>query len=196
MKKSILFVLVLFAFLMAACAPEISQNAPPPPPVDSPAGEKYYCTSPESDNGNSWLSGAKICYDTQAYRLDVQVLGDLSSNQTTNGSISGSSIGGYGSVSGRIWTEGKGILPVQIISMNPAPDTSWGNWLDLSLPYLLKTTDLGFMGVPAGAKVTVICNHDVEVLSPVFNGQTFTQNRVTHELDDCRLVTKNYIPAQ
>ena len=191
MKNLIFLLLVILGILLSACAPTVSASAPPPPANVAPEGEKYYCTTPETDNGKTWFN-ANICYDTQVYHLTVRIIGDLNSNQTTNGSISGSSYNGYGSVSGRIWTEGKGILPVQIISMSPVADQSWGNWIDLSLPYILKTSDLGIMGVPVNATVEVVCNHDVEALSPVFNGQTFTKDRVTHELDNCRLVTKNY----
>jgi len=182
--KRFLIVLLAIISLLAACAP-VDAVAPD----KLPENERYYCTSPESDNGHSWSANARVCYDTQVYKLRVKVLGDLASNQTTNGSISGSSYNGFGSVSGRIWTEGKGVLPVQILSINPeAP------WINADLPYVLKTTDLGVMGVPAGAEIYVICNHDVEVLSPVFGGQTLSTDRLTDELDDCRMATKNYTP--
>lgn len=187
MKKLILLVILL----LVACSPEISASAPPPPPEVAPENENFYCTIPESDNGLAWANGSRVCYDTQVYELTVNVLGDLASNQTTSGEISGGSYGSYGSVSGRIWTDGKGVLPVMIVSMNIA-----ATWIDLTQPYLLKTTDLKVMGVPAGSRITVICQHDVEALSPSFTGQTFTRNRVTDELDNCRMKTGNYSLSQ
>ena len=188
MKNSIsvrgILVGMILVLLAIACAPEISDSAPPPPPETAPAQENFYCTSPESDNGLFWAAGSRVCYDTQVYDLTVTVLGDLESNQTTNGSFSGY---GNGYSSGRIWTEGKGVVPVQINNMNIS-----ASWIDLTKPYLLKTTDLKVMGVPAGSTITVICQHDVEALSPSFPGQTFTANRVTDELDNCRMKTGNY----
>lgn len=194
MKKFVVLLVILIALVFSACAPTTSQEIPTAPPNESPVMEKYYCTTPGSDNGMSWKPNSQVCYDTQVYQLSVQILGDISSNQQTRGSMSGYSMNGYGSVSGRIWTEGKGIIPVKIVSMNPPADESWGKWLDISLPYILKTVDLGFLGVPAGSIVETICQHDVEVLSPSFSGQTFTMDRVTHELDNCRLKTKNFTP--
>lgn len=194
MKKLIFLLLVLLVAVLSVACETTKAEPPPPPSAEAPADERYYCTTPESDSGKTWGT-AQICYDTQVYTLSVTVLGEMSSNQTVSGSFSGSSYGGTGFSSGRMWTDGKGILPVMINSINPAPDPAFGNWLDTSLPYVLKTTDLGLLGVPAGATTTVICNHDVEALSPVFTGQTFTKNRMTHELDVCRMVTKNFIPA-
>lgn len=193
--NKVLFMVFLVVGILAAC--DTGKAAPPPPPsVEAPINEKYFCTFPESDNGKSWKSGTQVCYDTAVYTLAVKVLGDISNNQTVQGYSSGSMYGGYGYSSSRMWTEGKGVLPVQIISMNPVADASWGEWLDTSKPYILKTSDLGFMAVPSGGTVTVICNHDVEALSPVFTGQTFTQDRLSHELDNCRLKTKNFDPAR
>lgn len=191
MKKLILLVLFV-GMILSACAPAVSSAAPPPPAQQAPVTEKYYCTSPESDNGNHWATGTQVCYDTQVYTLRVEILGNLSSNQTVQSESSGMAIDGYASYSSRTWTEGKGILPVKILDMRPAADTTWGQWIDISLPYILKTVDLGAMGIPAGTTVTFICNHDIEALSPVFSGQTFTMERVTHELDDCRLQNKNF----
>lgn len=196
--KKLIWVQALMAvlcFVFAACAPEIAENAPPPPAAAVPANEKYLCVQPDTDNGISFATGSRVCYDTKVYTLKVQLLGDIASNQTTNATISGSSYGGYGGVSGRMWTDGKGVIRVMILNMSPEQDTSWGTWIDLSLPYILKTTDLGFLGVPDGAVVDAICQHDVEVLSPSFSGQTFTADRITHELDNCRLLTKNYVPS-
>lgn len=193
MKKLILSFLLLVVFFLVGCGPTTGSTPPMSQPVDAsqiPAQENYYCVTPGSDNGKSWGAGAWVCYDTRAYEVTAVVLGDISSNQTVNSTISGYSYNGYGSVSGRTWTDGKGVLPVQIKSIDPAAD-----WLDISLPYILKTSDLGAMGIPAGATVTFICNRDVEVLSPVFSGQTLSSNRVTDELDNCRMKTKNFIPA-
>ncbi len=187
MKKLIWLFLVIFslALLSGRCAPSPKDQAVDP--SQAPVTENYYCKHPDSDNGNSFGSNASVCYDTRVYKLTVKVLGELASNQTTNGSISGFSTGSYGSVSGRIWTEGKGVLPVQILEMSPET-----NWLDISKPNLVKTTDLKAMGLPVGAITQIICMRDVEVLSAVFPGQTLTTDRLTNELDNCRLVSPTF----
>jgi uncharacterized protein YceK len=185
--KYLIPVLLLVAVLLSACGSPVQAVDP----SQIPADEKYYCVRPESDNGNSWHPNAVVCYDTQVYTVVATVLGDLSSNQTVSGEFTSHGYGnGYSSGYGRMWTDGKGVLPVQINSINPPAD-----WLRTDLPYIVKTTDLGVMGVPAGAQITLICNHDVEVLSPVFPNQTLSTDRLTDELDNCRLDTKNYIPA-
>lgn len=173
---------MIFGILLAACT---TQTAVDPSTVSKE--ESVTSQYPESDNGKSWAFGSRVEYDTQTYKLYVEILGELSSNQTTNGSISGFSTSGYGSVSGRIWTEGKGILPVKVLTMSPTVE-----WIDILLPVLLKTSDLKVMGVPVGAMIDLICNHDVEVLSPVFTGQTLTTDRLTDELDNCRMLYPQY----
>lgn len=192
MRKKLISLLLLVGIFMTACGAEISSTLPTPSaPIAPPSGEQFLCVRPESDNGISWDYDSRVCYDTQAYTLDVEVLGDLSSNQTVSGNISGSSVNGIGSVSGRMWTDGKGVLPVMIVNIHPT-----ASWVDIALPYILKTTDLKTMGLPVGSRVKMVCSHDVEASSPSFTGQTLTQDRITDELDNCRLVTGNFIPGQ
>ncbi len=186
MKKLILSLVLLLGILLGACAPQPVQAVEP---SQAPANEKFYCIRPESDNGNSWATGAQVCYDTQVYTLSVKLLGESVSNQTQHSTLYGSSYGGYGSVSGKSWTEGKGVFAGEILTMSPEAD-----WVNKSLPYVFKTTDLGIMGIPDGATIELLCNHDVEVLSPVFPYQTLTTDRLTDELDDCRLKSKNFVP--
>lgn len=183
MKKLILLVLVLFGILAAACGPI---ETPVDPSQVAPE-ESTTMQVPESDNGKSWSLTSMISFDTQVYTLRVKAHEEVSSTQ----SINGQSFGYNGYSYGRVWTDGKGVIAVDILEMSPS-----ASWVDTSLPYILKTSDIGVMAIPVGAEFEIICNHDVEVLSPVFNYQTLTTDRLTDELDSCRLITKNYTPAE
>ena|SRR5688572_7068277 len=176
-----LSIIVLIGAMLSACAP-----VTPVPPSEA-NNDAATCIAPGSDNGLAWDSSACVYVDTNVYVVKVQVIGDMSNNQTENGSISGMSVNGTGGVSGRIWTEGKGILPVQVISIDPVFEGI--NPEDM---IILKTTDLKALGLPVGAYVTFLCNRDPEVLSPVYNFQTMTTDRVTYELDDCRMASPEF----
>ena len=176
-----LSIIVLIGALLSACAP-VTPVAP-----SEANNDQETCVYPVPDNNNRWREGACVYVDTNVYTLKVQVVGDMASNQTQNGSISGVSINGTGGVSGRIWTEGKGILPVRVVSIDPAfegvtPEDT----------IVLKTTDLKAVGLPVGAYATFLCNRDPEVLSPVYDLQTMTTDRVTYELDDCRMASPEF----
>lgn len=184
MKKMLVFAL-LAAAVMAACAP-VTPVAP-----EAANNQAETCVPVGSDNGIAWPPGSCVTIDTRLYVLDVQIAGNMANNQTVNGSVSGMTVGGYGGVSGSIWTEGKGVVLVKLMSINPDfPGIKVGDYI------IIKTTDLKAMALPVGSRATMFCNKDPEATSPLYVGQTFTTDRVTLELDDCRMQSpKVILPA-
>lgn len=141
------------------------------------------CTMAESDNG---LSFERTCLETSTsvYTLAVEVLDLIVSHQTT----SAEAIAVNGFASYRQWQDGKGLLPVKVISISPEfPGLKPGDLV------ILKTVDLKAMALPGGVYTSFRCNQDLEVVSPNYNGQTLTKDRITYELDDCRMFSPEYL---
>ena len=88
-----------------------------------------------------------------------------------------------------MWQDGKGLLPVRILSITPSYAI-----VPAGTNIILKTSDLKAMALPTGATTTFICNLDTEVLSPVENNQILTEDRITYESDDCRMASPIYLP--
>jgi hypothetical protein len=185
MKRLICAILITM-FLMAslsACAPTQEPVAPTDPTV-----KDSLCVAPETDNSNSWALGACVQVDTQVYKVTVTVNDEIVSNTQINASGSSYNFNGYGSGHFRMWQEGKGMLPVVVKSVSPAvPGMELNN-----ATIILKTSDLKAMALPSGATTVFVCNLDTEVLSPVQNAQVLTTDRLTYELDDCRMVSPTY----
>lgn len=180
--KKMFGILVLLGLLVSACAPQAAV-AP-----DDPSVVKEEQVSPESDNKYSWSLNSYVDVSTTVYTVIVRVNDDIVNHTEVNGSGSAFMYGGYGSASMRIWQEGKGLLPVVVDSISPAVD-----YIPVGSMIILKTSDLKAMGLPNGATATFICNMDTEVLSPVQHSQVLTTDRLTKELDDCRMTTPVYI---
>jgi len=180
--KKFRYLPLLLLLLFAACST--------PVPPDDPSVNQVLMTNPESDNDFSWSMLAQVEVYTQAYTVSITVAEEMVSNKTLQGEGSVFGYGGYVSGSMRIWQEGKGLLPVRVNSISPL----------ISLPgmdltgktIILKTSDLKAMGLPNGATTTLVCNLDTEVLSPVTSSQTLTTDRLTYELDACRMLTPAY----
>jgi hypothetical protein len=187
-KKFLVFLIIVgfLSFMLAACAPEAK-----PVDVNDPAVQSKLCVRPESDNAYSWSYNSCVDISTTVYALTVQVTDEAVNHTELNAEGSGSVVGTGGMVVGsssyRMWQDGKGLLPVTIIAINPA----WDH-VNVGDGIILKTSDLKAMGLPNGAIATFICNEDVEVLSPVQSNQVLTVDRLTYELDDCRMTKPSY----
>lgn len=179
--------IVLIVLLLSACAEPYTPIEP-----DSTQVAPVVCSHPESDNSSSWELNACVEISTQVYSVVVIIYDDIASHTEVNaeGSSSGGAYGGYGSYSSsfRMWQDGKGILPVQLISVSPD-----FHELEPGDLFLLKTSDLKAMSIPVGATARFVCNEDVEVLSPNQNNQWLTKDRLTYELDDCRMETPRFV---
>lgn len=155
-------------------------------PIVRQVAEKV-CVRPESDNSYQWNSNACVEISTSVYVVKVRVNDEITSVVKNFSQGSATAINGIAVASYRSWQEGKGILPVIVLSINPEfPGVYSGVNIGL------KTSDTKAMNLPNGAETVFICNQDVETLSPNQNGQALTEDRQTYELDDCRMKTPAY----
>lgn len=179
-------VLVLVLLTLAACMPATT----PVPPSD-PSVVDEECVKPESDNSYYWSQQSCVYVSTTVYTVVVEVDDQIVNNTELNATGSAFVYAGYGSASYRMWQEGKGLLPVRVLSVIPALD-----WAGEGVSVILKTSDLKAMALPTGARVEFVCNLDTEVLSPVQNNQILTTDRQVYELDDCRMTTSSFSPPR
>lgn len=169
-------IVVLLFIVLVGCAPI--------KPVDPSLATPAVCVRPETDNSQMWALGACVDVSTTVYTVVVRVDSQIVNHSEMN--VAGSTYNGTGSF--RMWQDGKGILPVILVSINPPfPE------LEPSDRILIKTSDLKAMALPEGAQTTFICNEDIEVLSPNTTGQVLTTDRLTRELDDCRMLLPSYL---
>lgn len=149
------------------------------------------CQVPESDNGLRWARNSCVKVNTAVYEVEVEIVGEIASNSTVNGAGGGSGFAaggsGFMSSSWRIWQEGKGVLPVRVISITPVFEG-----VESGMTVLLKTSDLKAMALPVGAMARFKCNQDIEAVSPNENFQVLATERLTYELDDCRMTTPEF----
>lgn len=190
--KKIVWLLVMF--LLVGCAAPVTpvavvsgtNVAPNAEGTMVPIPDKA-CVRPESDNSYHWSSNACVYVDTSVWTVKVRINDEMVNKVDNKSEGSAFAYGGYALASYRSWTEGKGQLPVIIISIEPDfPELYAG------LPIVLKTSDSKAMALPNGAVTEFICNQDVEVLSPVIDWQVLTDDRLTYELDDCRMTYPGY----
>jgi len=187
MKKFFVVFVLLLSVLLAACEGTVR-----PVNFDESGAPEVLCVKPESDNKYYWSSISCVEVNTRAYVVVVDVVDEITNHTEVNAESYGygTMYGGYGyaSSSMRMWQDGKGLLPVTIVTVNPPfHDLQVGDTI------ILKTTDLKAMAIPAGARATFVCNEDTEVVSPVKSNQTLTTDRITYELDDCRMLTPEYV---
>ncbi len=176
----LIFLVLVLTLVLSACA------STPVPPSD-PSVVKTECVAPESDSDYRWAMGACVNVSTTVYKVTVRVADDMESHTEIGASGSAFMYGGYGSASYRMWQEGKGLLPVEILDLDPSLES-----IPVGSLIVLKTSDLKAMAIPNDASAVFICNLDTEVLSPVQNVQVLTTDRLTYELDDCRMLTPVY----
>ena len=185
--KKLFSVLVIFIamLLFVACTTVETPVAPSDPSVaDS------LCVKPESDNDYTWSSFSCVNVSTIVYKVTIEVDDEIINHTEVGASGSAFVFNGFGSASYRMWQEGKGLLPVKIVSIEPAIED-----IPVGTNIVLKTSDLKAMSLPTGATTVFICNLDTEVLSPVRDNQVLTTDRQTYELDNCRMLSPVFVPA-
>lgn len=183
MRKVIIFLFVL-VLLLAACAPVDSRT--PVAPSDARVTPEE-CVRPESDNEYDWSYTSCVNVSTQVYTLKVEVNDEIFNFTRQEASGSAILINGIGVANYRQVQNGKGILPVILMEVDPHTDI-----IELGAPIILKTVDLKAVSLPNGARTSFICNLDTEVLSPVKDNQVLTEDRLTYEFDDCRMVSPEF----
>jgi hypothetical protein len=188
-KLAIFVVFVCVSILLSACemATPVSGNvAPNAKGTPVPIPDVAY-VSPESDNSYHWASNSRVPVSTKIWTVKVRVNDEMTSRVEDKSTGSMTAYNGYAFASYRSWQEGKGVLPVIILSITPEFPKIW-----TGQTILLKTSDTKAMGLPNGAIAEFKCNQDVEVISPVIDYQTLTEERLTYELDDCRMTSPSY----
>lgn len=182
--KRFLIVLVLLGVLVSACGTH-------EPVSRQEADQVDLLVHPESDNSYGWSLGSRVRINIDVFYLKVRVNDEMTSHSELQASGSGTGYMsggfGYGVMSYRMWQEGKGILPVTVLSISPE-----FHGISAGETILLKTSDLKAMALPNGSVTEFICNEDVEILSPVANSQILTTDRLTYELDNCRMTLPTY----
>jgi hypothetical protein len=153
-------------------------------PTSGPASPS---DSPGSDNSFTYAYDVGIEVSTETFTVVATIFDDMVNHTEINASGGGYMVNGTGAPYLRVWQDGKGLLPVVILSIDPEY-----KYLISGTFAVLKTSDLKVMGAPTGATIRLICLDDVEVLSPSYSGQVLTTDKVTHELDNCRMVTPEF----
>lgn len=180
--KRVVF-LILLVIGLSACVFDVM-------PVDREVNnvEEKGLVHPESDNEFSWSFNPKVEVSTQVYKLTVRVEDRLISHTEHEAYGSGGIYGSYGYMTYRMEQSGKGILPVRVLKISP----DFPGIMPEDL-IILKTTDLKAMALPTGAEAQFVCNEDIEVVSPNIDRQILTTDRLTRELDDCRMLTPVFL---
>jgi len=182
--KKLWIVLLVLLFACSACATEVKTPVPESAVLPS---EQKALVYPESDNKNSWALDSRVEVNTDVFVLRAKVTDGLTSTTQTNAEGELFGYNTYVSGSYRQWEEGKGQLPVSIISIQPD-----FHGLGYGDDIVIKTSDKKIMSLPDGAVTTFICIEDVEVLSPVISNQKLTTEHLTFELDNCRMKLPTY----
>jgi hypothetical protein len=165
MKQMLLLIVMLW---LTACAPAADPHASVN--TAAQAGGNYYA-------------------DPNVYTLQVLVGGESQGHTELRGQGSAFSYGGIGSGSFALWQEGKGLLPVKILSMEPQSTI-----VHVGDLVIIKTEDLKLARVEPGWVVEIKCRMDYEPLANlnVTNEVTSAETTQTWELDVCRMVTPRF----
>jgi len=143
------------------------------------------CGAPTQTTDTGVTIESKV--DTNVYTIELHLEQEEESYSQGHAYLSGSSFNGYGSVSGRYWEEGKGILRGTLISVNPNVDVEG---INVGQPIVIKTTDYKVMGLVAGDTVEFACTIDYEpVCAKSDTTATSTGDCVDiWEFDFCRII--------
>lgn len=154
-KFLLLFILILF---IASCAP-----------AQQKTDQGYYVEKK---------------YNSNLYYLSLELVKDPSNYSQLNGSFSGITVNGFGSMSGSIWEEGKGLVRGKVIKLSP--ETQFASLADT---IIIKTTDFKVMALRPGDKADFVCTIDYEPVCAVDGeySSDITECYEIWEFDYCRL---------
>lgn len=142
------------------------------------------CTSPtqQTDQGVSVVR--KI--DSNLYHLTLQISADVGGYSQVEGQISG---GGFGSISGAIWTEGKGIVRGTLLDLSPSV-----SFAEIGDEIIVKTTDFKIVGLWPNDIVYLSCTVDYEPICSLQGNEDIVGGTVVAdqcediwEFDYCRM---------
>lgn len=142
----------------------------------------------DSDSSQSYNSDAKVPVDDAVYHITGEVVGQVNNLtrqvKPAEGSLSGFSSGGYGSMTGSFTgpvEAGKGFVRVRVtrsdVDLAPVSEVA-----------ILKTSDTKVTALQPGDVITFACRKQYEAVAAVRDNSSFDQTKVaTWELDYCRL---------
>lgn len=173
MKRYLPVVVVLAAITLSSCT-EPANEAP----------------EIESDSGQSYKAGTKAPVDDNVYVIKGEVIGPVNDVtrqvEPAQGSLQGSAVGGFGSVTGSFTgpvEAGKGFVRLRVESISP--DTESASVGDVTI---LKTADTKVKALMNGDIVTFKCRRQYENVAAVReNSSANIEEIATWELDYCRL---------
>lgn len=158
------------------------------------AGVLIACTedsnpAPDSDSTFGYADGSKIPVDERVYTVTGEVSGPINNLtrqvKPAEGSLTGSTYGSYGSVSGSFTgpiEAGKGFVRVLVTQS----DTDLAPVRELAI---VKTADTKVSALLPGDIVSFKCRRQYENVAAVKDKQSFKESEVgTWELDYCRMV--------
>jgi hypothetical protein len=121
--------------------------------------------------------------DSNLYHMTLEINSDVGGYSETQGSISGSTVNGFGYVSGAIWTDGKGLVRGTILSLSPS-----ASFAKVGDEVIVKTTDFKVAALMPGDKVFLICTTDYEpICSLNEDGYGAAECIDIWEFDYCRM---------
>ena len=165
MLKKMFFVITIVVLVLTACGP----------------------VTQETDQGIS----VEKKFDEGLYLLTLQLENDPDNYSQLQGSLSGIMASGFGSISGSLWQDGKGLVRGKIADLEPTVD--FASIGDLQI---IKTTDFKVMALKPGDTAFFICTIDYEPVCSLKDEKGFTSVSECQELwefDYCRL--KKVIPS-
>lgn len=153
-----LLITIIVLLVLSACAPEQSL-----------------------DQGKDITITKKI--DSNLYEITLKINSDVGGYSQTQGSVSGITVNGYGSVGGAIWTDGKGLVRGKILSLSPSV-----SFAEVGDEIILKTTDFKIAALKPGDTVSLICTADYEPICSIKKDDRTIETCIDlWEFDFCRM---------
>jgi hypothetical protein len=145
------------------------------------------CTAPTQKTDQGVSVERKL--DSNLYHLILKISSDVGSYSQIEGSISGGMAYGYGSVSGAIWTEGKGLVRGTLLDLYPTV-----SFAQIGDEVIVKTTDFKIVALWPDDIVYLTCTADYEPICSLegyenlgTGGVSTNECEDTWEFDYCRM---------
>lgn len=127
--------------------------------------------------------------DSELYHLTLKISSDIGGYNQVQGSMSGSMAYGFGSISGAIWTEGKGLVRGTLLNLSPSV-----SFAEIGDEIIVKTTDFKIVALWPNDVVHLTCTVDYEPICSLeefrsLGGGGVTTNKCEDlwEFDYCRM---------
>jgi hypothetical protein len=95
--------------------------------------------------------------DESLYHLTIKISSEVDSYSQIHGSLSGAMFNGFGSMSGAIWQDGKGLVRGELLDLSPSV-----SFAKIGDEIVVKTTDFKIVALWANDIVHLTCTADYE----------------------------------